>query len=794
MPIGRRLAWAVLFHAGSAFAAHDAQLPVAHDTWVNPAAPDELSGLWDWELESGPGEIFLQFRLPRREWIRSARLVSDYVTSSGHARGEHTLSYVPDDDWPDSYLPTWNQRPERAEPPIATFLASSLDGSRLEIDVTQVVRTELLGDGVLSLAIAGVPATNPRAVFPSRAASTQGFHLALDLEGSARLRPGDVVIASPELGVARVDPDTMLQERLAPLSSLEAPVRIARDPSDGSIVVLDPQNAQGRLQRLDPGTGSLTPIVTQWPDGCGAYGDGLAVHPSGRIYVVASCQSSPDRLLRIDPETGAQDFLGVAWGGLAIDRDGALLNANNGSLDRIDPETGARTAIATGSLLSSAIDVIAGRDSYWVHIWEQTHAIVRIDRATGAQSRLDWPDDEFHQFVEAPDGRLIVATNSSFSNEGSYTLSRYDPADGSVTLLKRELSSAFGGLAEGPLLMSNSFHCGPRLDRLDVETGSAETVAAPIAAGLLSTPQLLLDTDGSLLYASQDRLVRVDPMTGSQQSVVVEGYCGEYEGTEGQSLARDLDGTLLFRQRLPQLTTRILALQPGGETRTVVEIPGLLGSVAAEDAEHLIASETIGSYPNYDTKIWRIDRATGDRTLLTEGGSLQGERALAMEADGSLLVFPASYDTIVRVDRITGAQTAYPSDYLARVGYPLVWNRLGPDYAICWRGLIHVDLAWLFPGGAEDPTLDPCYESLFFSDYSPIQHYGVAVVSPGCSNGVDDDGDGAIDYGADGDCRSARQDREDAAGCGLGVEVVFALGVLASLRARRRGGRPAAGR
>jgi hypothetical protein len=59
------------------------------------------------------------------------------------------------------------------------------------------------------------------------------------------------------------------------------------------------------------------------------------------------------------------------------------------------------------------------------------------------------------------------------------------------------------------------------------------------------------------------------------------------------------------------------------------------------------------------------------------------------------------------------------------------------------------------------------------------------VKVPQCSNGSDDDADGAIDYPADPDCTSPTDDRElPGQACGLGFEVAFAVGGIMALRRR----------
>jgi hypothetical protein len=61
-----------------------------------------------------------------------------------------------------------------------------------------------------------------------------------------------------------------------------------------------------------------------------------------------------------------------------------------------------------------------------------------------------------------------------------------------------------------------------------------------------------------------------------------------------------------------------------------------------------------------------------------------------------------------------------------------------------------------------------------------------AFENPACNDGRDNDGDGAIDFGADPQCSAAWDPTERQSGCGLGFEVALALAALRVLGVRRR--------
>ncbi|MEN8158647.1 MAG: metallophosphoesterase family protein [Myxococcota bacterium] len=75
-----------------------------------------------------------------------------------------------------------------------------------------------------------------------------------------------------------------------------------------------------------------------------------------------------------------------------------------------------------------------------------------------------------------------------------------------------------------------------------------------------------------------------------------------------------------------------------------------------------------------------------------------------------------------------------------------------------------------------------------------LLHVDYTLPLPACSDGIDNDGDGQVDYPLDPECTSDEADRErrleGSTGCGLGPELVGALALLLAARARRR--RPSA--
>ena len=136
-------------------------------------------------------------------------------------------------------------------------------------------------------------------------------------------------------------------------------------------------------------------------------------------------------------------------------------------------------------------------------------------------------------------------------------------------------------------------------------------------------------------------------------------------------------------------------------------------------------------------------------------------------------------------------------DALADAGEPLTYTCVPPGSGV--RMALDRDLDGVFDGDEWDAFTDPanpgslpgaCNNGIDDDGDGAIDLADASCTSaslnienPQCANGVDDDGDGAID-GDDPDCSGPDDDRERAsASCGLGTELAL---LLAGLRAARR--------
>jgi hypothetical protein len=118
---------------------------------------------------------------------------------------------------------------------------------------------------------------------------------------------------------------------------------------------------------------------------------------------------------------------------------------------------------------------------------------------------------------------------------------------------------------------------------------------------------------------------------------------------------------------------------------------------------------------------------------------------------GSLLVGDAAADQLFRVDLETGAQELVAST-------PWLLAIVGLGGALVTAPLRRIELAT--------------------GDTTPLRVFGAAVLRARCSDGIDNDRDGATDWPADPGCLTPTQDGEHGPGCGLGAELTLALALL----------------
>jgi hypothetical protein len=217
-----------------------------------------------------------------------------------------------------------------------------------------------------------------------------------------------------------------------------------------------------------------------------------------------------------------------------------------------------------------------------------------------------------------------------------------------------------------------------------------------------------------------------------------------------------------------------------------VLVPGTFRGLDTENGRtSLVTAENCDPFLFCLFTFVRIDLATGAKTEL--GTTNERVTEIDVRPSGDLLVF------------CRGCNNEDGSTYVWSPGEPIFVLASGETWQAFTRGI-----ASDFDGNAllaADGRIDPFgFDELELTRFSATGSYEVLAemdadvglsaidVTPAftrCSNGVDDDGDGAVDYPDDPDCRRplSLSESPTSGGCGLGAELVFVLALLRRLRA-----------
>jgi sugar lactone lactonase YvrE len=254
----------------------------------------------------------------------------------------------------------------------------------------------------------------------------------------------------------------------------------------------------GRVIRVDPINGAQT-ILAQ--GGLLDYVSDLKVDAQGRIVVLESAPAwssySPSLLrsvIRIDSATGEQTL--VAQGGMlqepsgfVIDAGGDYLIADTGRIVRLDPDTGDQSVVSAGGDLNAYVHLALDADG---NIYAPSclgsscnpHAVIKIDPATGAQTRVATchTNSWLQGIAVDASGTTFYLTDMYWSN-AVYRVT----ASGCVRLNGGGEDPWAAALdADGRLVVLDGGWWGPgNVFRFDTATGSRQTVSS---GGLLVDP------------------------------------------------------------------------------------------------------------------------------------------------------------------------------------------------------------------------------------------------------------------------------------------------------------------
>jgi len=343
-------------------------------------------------------------------------------------------------------------------------------------------------------------------------------------------------------------------------------------------------------------------------------GGGAALHHRSRVPAAASALT-PGHVL-------VSDYVG-------FDGFGGLID--------VDPATGGRTTV-------SANDHPVGTPNFNLPVVPAFEAngdivvpeqngddVLRIDPATGARTTVSSSSvgtgpalSDPNGIAVAANGDLFVADFSAFDGNGG--IIRIDPVTGNRTQVSSNghgSGPAFGfgpdGIAiaaDGSLVVVDTF--GYQVLRVDPATGNRTTISSN-SVGTGPTFDyvygLALESDGHILVCDIDGfdgnggIIRIDPATGNRTTVSSNAV------GSGPALNRPAS----------------LALAPDGSIIT--------GTVGADNAA--------------DGAVFRVDRASGNRTLISSNASPVGAPAFT-DIYGVLIVPRKTYSATVLADAPAG--------------------------------------------------------------------------------------------------------------------------------------------
>jgi hypothetical protein len=367
---------------------------------------------------------------------------------------------------------------------------------------------------------------------------------------------------------------------------------------------------------------------------------------TGDRTVVSGCVNFSDDCLQ--PLVGSGPLL-TSLTALALEETGTLLVGQPGLLLRVDPGSGNRTEVSGGSLGSgpalgtpAAIALEGSGSVLWAD--ETSRSLVRIEPATGARTLVSGAAVGSGAGFKSVSGLaieqevvgLVVDAVQGLVLKVDLTTGDRTPFSGGPMSGGDALGCVSGLVLEATGHLAASDRCAAAVIRVDAATGDRTVIsgAARGAGPLLGGPlDVAREPSGSLVVV-EGSLVRIEPGTGDRTAI---------EGG-GEALRRP----------------RNVAVESSGDLLALTE-----GEQRCFAAPRPIWCWHVGK------GIYRVDAQTGDVTLVS-GGGFSGKkrgrgrgwgealRDLAVEQDGSIIA--AVYDTLLRVDPVTGDRTRMVRD------------------------------------------------------------------------------------------------------------------------------------
>ncbi len=357
-------------------------------------------------------------------------------------------------------------------------------------------------------------------------------------------------------------------------------------------------------------------------------------------------------------------------------------------------------------------------------------------------------------------------------------LCRVDPAGGPIEPISDLLPNATGEVAiesATSALVLSYLGGAYAIERVNLATGSFALLASGLPALHPDDPELTVAPGGRIFLVAASGIIEIDRTTGAVMTLTP----GEWHGLDAEP-----DGRLL--------TTRYIGLGPPEfptfpiyefvriDPTTGVAVPlgetvdGHLRGIEAAASGDRFGLLTVNSSLSGMVWRWRAGVRTG---LEMQQGFRFTLTDLAAAPDGTLIAVHYAYP---------GSLDIFPEFYhYAANGGPA--STLDYDFGI---------------GGVDVMLQGACSDGIDNDGDGAVDHpadIGCQNIAsdnenPRCDDGIDNDGDGKVDWdgagvaASDPNCSFAWQNWETPpAGCGLGAELALVLGLLAA--GRRRAGR-----
>lgn len=342
---------------------------------------------------------------------------------------------------------------------------------------------------------------------------------------------------------------------------------------------------------------------------------------------------------------------------------------------------------------------------------------------------------------------LVLANFSGSSRR----ISRIDPADGRETVIAgcAPWASGVGGAA---------LNAVPNSPQCDLEIGAGLDLPSCMGTDLSNPRKIALEAGGFVLnrnWASNCGVSRIDVVTGDRSVVTSPDVNppGSDPWTPFQDVTTSPADTLYGLTQPP----RVVEIDGVTGERATLTLSGTCGTTiwSWTFAERLTAGR-IAAYQGNLKLLAVIDPAAGscDSVFGSPPAWLFEANGMATTVDGDILLSlrtpgPPQVDQLRRIDPETGATTVLASndgivgsgaDFRRAEGVAVLSDdRIAIAKSIGAAAIVLIDPVSLVR--VEIPGLE-----LLSSSLGQMKAVGIHDRTPSCSDGVDNDGDGAIDY------------------------------------------------